>query len=83
MITRWLAAIPIGNVTAETVGQDLVQTWVFRFGTPQMITCDRCRQVKYMLFKSMPKILGNGLAVTASYRRQINGLVERLNRPLI
>ena len=80
--TRWPEAIPLTDITSETVIQAFLDNWVARYGVPVTVTSDRGRQFTSEAWK---KVLGN-LGITASsttaYHPQANGLVERFHRTL-
>ena len=80
--TRWPEAIPIPDVTAETVARTFVARWVAMFGTPSTITTDRGRQFESALFHELTNLLGTTRIRTTSYHPASNGLVERLHRQL-
>ena len=81
--TRWPEAIPISNITAETVAEAFVSGWVARFGSPSTITTDRGRQFESALWRQLSRLrLGSKRIRTTSYHPIANGLVERFHRQL-
>lgn len=80
--TRWPEAVPIPDISAETVAKAFVSRWVAVFGAPATVTTDRGRQFESTLFQSLSNILGCKRTRTTSYHPAANGLVERLHRQL-
>ena len=78
--SRWPEAIPIPDMTAETIARTFVARWVAVFGAPTTITTDRGRQFESALFRELTNLLGTNRIRTTSYHPASNGLVERLHR---
>jgi cleavage and polyadenylation specificity factor subunit 1 len=80
--TRWPEAIPIQDITAETVASKFFSEWVCRYGVPLRITTDCGRQFGSQLFNSFSRIMGSHHIRTTTYHPASNGLVERFHRTL-
>ncbi|XP_066602881.1 uncharacterized protein [Prorops nasuta] len=56
--TRWPEAIPLKDISAETVTDELVNHWIARFGVPAVITTDRGLQFESQIFQALAHIIG-------------------------
>lgn len=80
--TRWPEAIPLQDITAETVGKALLSGWISRFGCPSQVVTDRGRQFESSLFGHLARLAGFQHKRTTAYHPASNGLVERFHRQL-
>lgn len=80
--SRWPEAIPLHDMTAETVARAFVETWIARFGIPETVTTDQGRQFESDLFRELSRAMGSKHVRTTAYHPQSNGLVERFHRTL-
>lgn len=80
--TRWPEAIPLGDITAETVAKAFLSGWIAKFGSPSVVVTDRGAQFRSELFSYLSKIAGFQHRQTTAYYPACNGLVERFHRQL-
>jgi len=80
--TRWPEAIPVKNMTAETVANAIIEQWIARFGVPTKITTDQGRQFESHLFAQLNNRLGIRHLRTTAFHPQANGIIERFHRVL-
>jgi cleavage and polyadenylation specificity factor subunit 1 len=80
--THWPKVVPIPDMSAETVANAFIATWVSRFGCPSVVTTDQGRQFESRLFYSLSKSLGTKRIRTNAYHPQSNGLIENFHKTL-
>jgi len=74
--SRWLEALPVKNITAETIAQRLFRDWMTRYGVPVKITTDQGRQFEAKLFQQLTRLTGTIHLRIMAYHPEANGLVE-------
>ena len=80
--TRWPIAVPLIDMTAQSVIDAFSYGWVQHFGIPATITTDRGAQFSSELFTQLAKVWGIQTLMTTPYHPEANGLVERFHRRL-
>ena len=80
--SRWPVAVPLTDITAESVVDAFAHGWVQTFGVPVAITTDRGSQFSSAIFSQLTKVWGIKHLMTSPYHPEANGLVERFNRRL-
>lgn len=80
--TKWPKAIPVRDITADTIAKAIFDGWIVRFGCPLRITTDQGRQFESSLFKSLMKKCGITRIRTTAFHPQANGQIERWHRTL-
>ena len=80
--TRWPIAIPLIDISAQSVCDAFTYGWIAHFGVPAIITTDRGSQFSSSTFQQLTKIWGVKVQMTTPYHPESNGLVERLHRRL-
>ncbi|XP_025270687.1 uncharacterized protein LOC112639793 [Camponotus floridanus] len=80
--TRWSEAVPVQDISADTVVDALFHTWIAHFGSPMTITTDQGAQFESQLFRSLTNLLGCKRTRTTAYHPASNGIIERWHRSL-
>ena len=80
--TRWPEAVSMTDITAESCVSAMMNGWISRFNSPEVITTDRGRQFTSGLWQSFVCLLGSFAPKTTSYHPQANGMVEQFHRSL-
>ena len=81
--TKLVEAAPCTEYTAEETCRILINNWISRYGTPDVIQSDNGVQFTADLTKSLLKHSQISQIFSTHYHPQTNGLVERQNRTLI
>ena len=80
--TRWPAAIPMADITSESVIDAFSHGWISLFGVPSTVTTDRGSQFSSAIWKQLTTTWGITTNQTTAYHPECNGLVERFHRRL-
>ena len=78
--TQWPEAVPLRDSRADTVAKAFINTWIARFGVPEVVTSDRGAQFTSELWNKSLLRLGIMANTTTAYHPQSNGVVERFHR---
>ncbi|GBN37235.1 Retrovirus-related Pol polyprotein from transposon 412 [Araneus ventricosus] len=80
--TRWPEAVPISDISVETVAPAFISQWISRFGLSSNITTDQGQQFESNFFPLLCKLLGVRKIRTAPYHPTSNGIAQRFHRSL-
>ena len=80
--TKWLTALPMPDMTAETCAERFVREFVCRFGVPEQLHSDRGSQFESSLFQGMCKLLRINKTRTTALHPQSDGQTERAMKSL-
>lgn len=56
--SRWPEAIPLRDISAQTVAQAFYNNWISRFGAPRILTTDQGAQFESQLFSALLSLVG-------------------------
>ncbi|XP_018374067.1 PREDICTED: uncharacterized protein LOC108768207 [Trachymyrmex cornetzi] len=80
--SRWPEAIPLEEISADTVSTAFYTHWVSRFGAPHTISTGQGPQFKATLFKTLTNLIRCNRIRTSAYHPASNGILERWHRTL-
>jgi len=80
--SRWPEAIPLTEISAESIVTAFYTHWVSRYGSPINITTDQGPQFEASLFKALTNVIGCERIRTSAYHPASNGILERWHRTL-
>ena len=80
--SRWPAAIPLKDISTESVINALSHGWISSFGIPKIITTDRGSQFSSSVWTQLMETWGIQHKMTTAYHPEANGMVERFHRRL-
>ena len=80
--SRWVEAIPLKDITADTVLRAFQTEWVARYGAPRFLTTDQGSQFESQLFNAYLSFIGCQRKRTVAYHPAANGMIERWHRSL-
>jgi Reverse transcriptase (RNA-dependent DNA polymerase)/RNase H-like domain found in reverse transcriptase/Integrase zinc binding domain/Integrase core domain len=80
--TKWVEAVPIPDQKGDTVATAFLQTWVCRFGVPQMMITDNDPPLIGDVLRRLAGQLGITKLRTTPYHPQGNAPIESFHRVL-
>ncbi len=81
--SKWIEAVPMVDMTAETCAHAFVHAWVLRLGPPEQLLTDRGSQFESAMFQELCTVLGVDKLRTTALHPQCDGQTERANRTIL
>lgn len=78
--SRWVEAIPLKDISVQTVARAFHDAWVSRYGAPKILTTDQGAQFESRLFSALLSLIGTERIRTTAYHPAANGMIERWHR---
>ena len=80
VFSRYVALIPLKDISAKTITEKLLERWIAYFGIPKIIHSDNGIQFKSGIMKELCNKLEIEQSFSAPYYHEGNGLIERVFR---
>lgn len=80
--SRWPEAIPLADISANSVARAFFDGWIARYGVPRTLTSDQGSQFESQYFNALLKLSGCKRIRTTAYHPASNGMIERWHRVL-
>ena len=74
--TQWPIAVPLADMTTESVVDAFMHGWIQTFGVPSTITSDRGAQFSPTIFQQLARSWGIKTVRTTAYHPKLNELLE-------
>ena len=74
--TKWTESYPMKNMEAKTIAEQLVSSFIYRYGVPYYIHTDQGRNFESSLISEICQLLCMTKTRTTPYHPQSDGLVE-------
>lgn len=80
--SKWVEAVPLTSIDADTVSKAFIKNWIFRWGPPVILHSDRGTQFESSVMTAICQMLGTKKTRTTAYHPEGNGSLERFHRNL-
>ena len=80
LFTKYVVSVPLKGTEAPDVAKDIVESWILRFGVPEVLHTDQGKNFGSELMLEVCRLLKIDKTRTSPYHPQGNGQVERHNR---
>jgi hypothetical protein len=81
--SKWIEALPIPDMSAETVSRTVIESFICRFGVPLSIHSDQGRNFESEIWKGLCSMLKMHKTRTTPYHPQSDGFIEKFNSTLL
>ena len=75
-------AVPLKETSGQTVSRAFFDSWISRYGAPDILTAGQGSQFESQLFNALLSLIGSKRNRTVAYHPAANGMIERWHRSL-